>query len=302
MMTLLGASSVSTYMKKSSRLGHNLVVMSLPLWLSSLAQNVYAVEEDYYRDEEDKETSDELLAEMLAKQKMEVEELAKLEAQMRELDEMKAHQQTMKEDDNTNMDFQNMEEEQSNKEAIAQEEAERKRAAEIAAKREEAFQAEIARAKNEKARKALKRQKAKDAKIVRRILNQAKKGHHYAILGFKCKWGEIKIGPFKFCTIKNGEVKKAYRNMARQVHPDKNRDGRAEEAFNLLELSSSILLDEKQRKEYDAKLKVQQKELLNTGLRTIDDTWKGLVKTLNAMKTILGPFATPIFVLVALII
>ena len=121
-MTLLGASSVSTYMKKSSRLGHNLVVMSLPLWLSSLAQNVYAVEEDYYRDEEDKETSDELLAEMLAKQKMEVEELAKLEAQMRELDEMKAHQQTMKEDDNTNMDFQNMEEEQSNKEAIAQEE------------------------------------------------------------------------------------------------------------------------------------------------------------------------------------
>lgn len=285
---------------------------------------VYVDEEDEELGDDEQSHHDELLAEILAEEGREAEEMAHLEAQMKELDEMKAQQLKMKEQQQnqrkpggmpggSNKGFDKLEEELRRKEAAAQEmkkeanlkareEAEKQKADKIAAQREAAFKAEVARAKDEKTRKDLERQKAKDAKIVNKILQNGNRGHHYAVLGLKCQWGEFKIGPFKLCSIKNGEIKKAYRNMARLVHPDKNRDGRAEQAFDLLEKSSSLLLDEKKRKEYDAKLKIQRKESLQIILRTIDDTWNGVTKTFNTMKRILGPFATPIFILVALII
>lgn len=273
--------------------------------------------------DETSEDDDELLAEIIAEEEREAKEMAKIEAQMKELDEMKAQQKKMKEQKHgqhpggmpgsSNKQFEKMEEELREKEAAAQElkreanakaqlEAEKIKAAKIAAEREAAFEAELARTKDAKQRTELERQKAQDAKIVRKVLQQGKKGHHYSVLGFKCQWGEFSIGPLKFCSIKNGEIKKAYRNMARLVHPDKNRDGRAEEAFNLLEQSSSILLDEKKRKEYDLKLKVQRKELFKKSLGTVNETWNVVAKTFKTLKAILGPFATPIFVLVALII
>jgi len=50
--------------------------------------------------------------------------------------------------------------------------------------------------------------------------------------------------------------------MARLNNPDKNRAGRAGQAFDVLEKSSTILLDEKTRKEYDAKLTQIRSEVL----------------------------------------
>lgn len=292
--------------------------------INSLNQEVFAQVDENEPDDYEEE-DDEYLAEILAEEEREAEELAKMEAEMKELNEMKAQRQKMNQQKHTKMpsgggmpgsknkNFEKLEEELRRKETIAQEakqesnaqaqeEIEKKKAEEIAKKREAAFEAEIARAKDERTRKNLERQKAKDAKIVKQILKEGMKGHHYAVLGLRCQWGEVKIGPFKFCSVKDREVKKAYRNMARLVHPDKNRDGRAEQAFDMLEKSSSILLDDKKRKEYDTKLKLQRKNSFQKGLRIIDDTWNGLSKTFATMKAILGPFATPIFILVALII
>ena len=290
-----------------------------------------AINDEMYNGDTENEGGDndhDYLAEILAEEEREAEELARLEAQMKELDDMKEQQRIMRENQKKssggmgggnmmgggkNKDFQDLEEELLRKETESQkmkqeallkeqEEAEKIKADRIAAEREAAFQAEIEKTKDEQKKKALKRQKAKDAKIVRQILKHSSSSNHYAVLGFKCRWGDMKLGPFRLCKIKNGEIKKAYRNMARMVHPDKNRDGRAEQAFNALEKSAAILQDEKLRKEFDAKKKAQMKHNIETYLGIIADTWKAFTEILRTMKSILGPFSTPIIVLVALII
>lgn len=320
--------SIKPFFLKFQQLSHVLVV-----GISSLSQEVFV----FAQVDSDDDKHDDYLAEILAEEEREAEELADLEAQMKELDEMKAQQEQMKRESNNrggnmnmppgktkmsssgarNKNFDSIQEELLKKEAMSQEkkkeayatehaqakeESQRAKAEKIAREREAAFQAEIERAKDEKTKNDLKRQKAHDAKIVKKILNNGNKENYYAVLGMRCQWGEIQVGPLKFCSVKNSEVKKAYRKMAKLVHPDKNRDGRAEQAFDLLEKSSSILLDEKQRKEYNAKLKLQRKNRFQMGVRTLDDTWNGLIKVLTTLRKVLGPFATPIFVLTALII
>ncbi|MBA2792551.1 MAG: J domain-containing protein, partial [Thermoleophilaceae bacterium] len=48
------------------------------------------------------------------------------------------------------------------------------------------------------------------------------------------------------------EIKKAYRKLARQYHPDKNPgDASAEERFKAIQEAHSILSDPKKRREYD---------------------------------------------------
>ncbi len=301
----------------------------LSLQIQVNAQNDEMYDDDDENEIESEESDHDYLAEILAEEEREAEELAKLEAQMKELDEMKEQQRIMQENKrrssggmggNSNMmgggkskEFQDLEEELLQKESEAQksqqeafqkeqEEAEKAKADKIAAEREAAFQAEIERTQDEQKRKALKVQKAKDAKVVRSVLKQASKGNHYAVVGLKCRWGEIKLGPIKFCTVKSGDIKKAYRSMARMVHPDKNRDGRAEQAFDALEKSAAILQDEKQRKEFDAKNRAQLKRNIESCISTITDIWKRSTEIIKIVTNTLGPFKTPIIVLIALII
>lgn len=304
----------------------NLITNSFVFGLAFYTSKAVAQNDEIYPEglDHDEEDDDNYLTEILAEEQREAEELEKMEAQMRELDELKAQQLKMKHHNQekmtpggmpkgipggSNNQFQKMEEELRQKEAIAQEmkqqdndkareEAAKAKAEERAKEKEAAFQAEVARAKDEKAKKKLIRQKAKDSRIVKKILRNGMMGNHYAVLGLRCRYGEIRFGPFKFCVLKNGDIKKAYRKVARLVHPDKNRDGRAEEAFDLLEKSSSTLLDEKKRKEFDAKLKRQRQERIQQCLQI----WNGFMKTMSTMKSILGPFATPIIILVVLII
>ena len=48
------------------------------------------------------------------------------------------------------------------------------------------------------------------------------------------------------------EIKKAYRKLARQYHPDANKnDAKAEEKFKEISEAYDVLSDEKRRKEYD---------------------------------------------------
>ncbi|CAD7015444.1 unnamed protein product [Ceratitis capitata] len=50
----------------------------------------------------------------------------------------------------------------------------------------------------------------------------------------------------------DSEIKRAYKRLALQLHPDKNQAPGAAEAFKLLANAVSVLTDERRRKEYDA--------------------------------------------------
>jgi len=273
----------------------------------------------------DQEAEDDFLAEILAEEEREAAEMARLEEEMRELEELKAQHQQMHQNQQANkmkpgnkkssipgtgtQNLGDIEEELRKKEAEKAEgkraeqqdeidAAEKKKADEIALQREIKFQAELEKLHDEKARKALKRQKRRDGQVVKRVLKNSENDRHYAVLGLKCKWGEIAVGPFSFCSVSPSEVKRAYRNIARSVHPDKNRDGRAGEAFDALENSAALLTDPSKKKDYDAKLRRQRKAALKQSLVVLENSWK----TLRTIFKLLGPFATPIAILLALII
>merc|ERR1719291_126852 len=104
--------------------------------------------------------------------------------------------------------------------------------------------------------------KKRDAKVVRRVLKAHKAGKHYAVLGIRdytiqlgpFYFFKFSLGPFTLFRTKTKKIKRVYRNLARTIHPDKNRDGRAEEAFHALESSAAILTDDKKREVYDKKI------------------------------------------------
>lgn len=271
------------------------------------------------------EVHDEFLAEILAEEQREAEELAKLEAEMRELDELKAQHAKMQQEQQANKmkpgqgnksgkgneTLKNVEEELRKKKAgadteetqraevmSAEEEAAKKKADEIAQKREAEYLAKLDKLKDEKQKKALKRQKRRDSQMVKRILRNSENERHYSVLGLKCKWGEIRIGPFSFCQTTAGEVKRAYRTMAKVVHPDKNIDGRAGEAFNALEKSAALLMDPEKKKWYDSMLNRQRADAFDKGIVFL----KNVLYSIRTIFKMLGPFATPIAILLALII
>jgi curved DNA-binding protein CbpA len=188
------------------------------------------------------------------------------------------------------------------------EEAIQKKNEAIAKQREEAFEAELAKIRDENLKKKMQRQKQQDAKVVKRVLHNYAKGRHYAVLGFKivCSmFGEMQVFglPYlKLCSMNTSQIKSAYRQSAKLVHPDKNRDGHAAEAFDALEKSASLLLDPVKKKEYDLKLKRQRKELVHSFVTLIDSIRKSVVSFVDVARKVLGPFATPFLILFAVIV
>ena len=282
---------------------------------------------------------DDFLAEILAEEQKQAEELTKMEAEMRELEAMKAQRRQQEQEyqqqrsrmkpgggggfstgqDNgrssipsaQSAQFDKLEEKLRRKEAeskqksmeTAKEEEKRKKAEQIAREREAAYEAELARVTDEKAKRRLKRQKLQDNRIVRQILSNSEKGKHYAVVGLgRASWGELEIGPFKFFSVTQGDVKRSYRKVARSVHPDKNRDGRAAEAFDALERSANMLLDEAKKKNYDAKLKRQRIEIIKGVYLSFWEVCSSIMTGISALHKILGPFATPITILTLLLI
>jgi DnaJ domain len=190
-------------------------------------------------------------------------------------------------------------------------------------KREETFANELAQLKEDKAaaRKLLQQQK-RDARIVHRIIHESQSNNHYAVLGLqKLILFEIKIPKCTITVIPNHftlnipaievfgisekKIRKAYREMAKLVHPDKSKEPRAVEAFLMVENSAAVLLNATTRAEYDtlleyekhrhcAKLYVDMKYQMESTLR--------LIRTiLCSGKNILGPLTIPVVLLVALI-
>jgi hypothetical protein len=197
-------------------------------------------------------------------------------------------------------------------ERIAWEKAER-----IQEEREAAFAADVAKMTDEQ-QKVARKQKKKDARIVRKILRAAKNDNHYAVLGLR-NWElqtpsrtiklvslVFRLPGFAFFHISPKDIKKAYRKLAMTVHPDKNLDGRATEAFIAVENSASILTDETKRIEYDEMIREiwrERRELTRKRVfESVDGTLRFSRQIVQVFRRVLGPFALPVVILGALLI
>ena len=187
----------------------------------------------------------------------------------------------------------------------------------IERQREEAFEAELKQMSEEKRKAALK-QKRKDTRIVRRVLRAAKRGNHYGVLGLRNigihRTGrtvtiggfELTVPVFSLFHVSQKAIRKAYRAQALSIHPDKNRDGRAEEAFMAVEHAASILSDETLRAEYDDKLKAAR-ENRNSKVRHLvgnafQKTFSVTNRVITVFRKVLGPFAFPAVILGTLLV
>lgn len=177
-------------------------------------------------------------------------------------------------------------------------------------RREAAFQAELEK-RDEQQRKALLKQKAKDGKVVKRILKS--QGNHYQVLGLRTPFFKAlvlpdgwKVGPFQLWQITPSQIKKAYRTMAKRVHPDKNRDGRAAHAFRLVEESATQLLNDDFRLQYNEELKQRREQQIATIQKHLQQTIHRITSTAKLIftfiKTIFGPFTIPILILTAILL
>lgn len=271
---------------------------------------------------------DDLLAEILAEEQRLDDEHSRLEEEAREFEKMKAGthpsgsergNQKMKPGKKgprnampagAGIDFSHLEEELRKKEAaaaarkaadeekVAQEVAEQHRI-----ERERQFEADLAKM-NVEQQKAARRQKKIDARVVRDVLKASKGGKLYAVLGLR-NW-EMKVGPLKLLKVTTRDIKKAYRNRARAVHPDKNRDGRAEEAFDALEKSAAVLTDAELRADYDRRARVsrqkQRKKKVQFVMDSVGTGRRYVMMVVGVAQRVVGPFSTPILVLGALIV
>jgi len=210
---------------------------------------------------------------------------------------------------------------------------EEQRQEQIRNQREQAFEKEIQSMKDEAAKKAAIKQKKRDGKIVKQILRAAEREDHYKVLGLR-NWEigipslTIKVLPLspaalmsifrkdketkrekpkeKFVIktpalrlfhISEKKIRKAYRKLSREVHPDRNKDGSAEVAFIALENSASILSDSQLRQRYDEQCRLvrrQQRRYIQHLLsQSIGKVFNILYMVLKGAQRVLGPFSVP---------
>lgn len=126
------------------------------------------------------------------------------------------------------------------------EELERQRE-ETRARRDRQWEADLQKM-NKAQRSQAKKKRLQDAKVVNLVLSSP---DHYKTLRLsRPLWNPWSSFP-KSASPK--QVKKAYRDLARKVHPDKNKDGRAEEAFDKIQEAYETLSDKGKKREYDRK-------------------------------------------------
>jgi hypothetical protein len=213
------------------------------------------------------------------------------------------------------------EQQHQKEEAFSEEERlAREQADQWAAEREQQFQKELAKM-DEAARKKALQQKKKDHRKVQAVLNAANREDWYGVLGLS-SWGiqipsrtiQLPFQGISFTipgiTLKGAptdkDIKRQFRIRARQLHPDKNRDGRAQEAFILVEHAASILSDADERVVYDAQLKAKREQRMASNKKLVSTATKCMLQVSSqVVKTahmILGPFFTSVMILLAIII
>ena len=198
----------------------------------------------------------------------------------------------------------------------AQERAAQEAADRVANERERKFQAELDQMKDEEAKKAALQQKRKDGRRVRSILKAAKNNNLYGVMGIsniKIQTPEIPINFFNVAkfTIPSlkiwkgpteQQIKKQFRKRAMQVHPDKNKDGRAQEAFVAVQEAAQVLGDKQARAQYDAYRKENRSQQMELVTKTLSSALAVLKRMIGVCQTVLGPFFLPVMIIAVLII
>ena len=193
----------------------------------------------------------------------------------------------------------------------------RDRADRLASERERQFEADLERM-NEEQKKIALRQKKKDARVVKAVLKAENSGDYYAVLGIR-NW-QLRIPPRKFNVGKysfsitgislrhtsSKDIRKAYKRRAKAVHPDKNRNGRAAEAFVAVENAASILTNDDSRSAYDKEWKQlmqSRRQKYKKGVTRIVDVVKQYVgRVVWVFRKVLGPFAPAVLIILAILI
>ena len=196
---------------------------------------------------------------------------------------------------------------------------------------EDAFARELESLPEEQ-QKLLRQKRRKDGKIVQRILSAYQRHDYYAVLGLRWFFPEgitlirgrgdqddtasketrrfnlkeailrLKWPALIILRISNREIQQANRKRAVQVHPDKNRDPRTEQAFVAVQDAFSVLSDPVLRRKYEVERRQHR--------IAIRQAWKDryytiLNKTVRPLWTILHkfwvPLSVPIVVLAAIV-
>jgi hypothetical protein len=187
----------------------------------------------------------------------------------------------------------------------------------IQEEREAAFEAKLAKL-NEAERRKEKQKKKSDAKIVKKVLKAAQSENPYAILGLTnweihiperfIRWGKlsVRIPSMVLFRIPSKAIRKKYRVLATKVHPDKNRDGRATEAFIAVENAVSTLSDETERAHLDSIIMKSRQDKVDCIVRVSNKVVH------RSSHTVLGvtkfahrfvrPFAVPTLIISSLLI
>lgn len=188
----------------------------------------------------------------------------------------------------------------------------------IQKEREVSFQKELEKMSATK-RKEAKRQQRRDARVVNKVLRANEKGDLYDILGVRnLEWflyiKPFRIGPFrillpqleKFLRPSVKRIRRAYRELARLIHPDKNRDGRAVEAFWAVERAASILGDEIQRAKYDTERRIRQLHHLALQKQRIGHItgimFRSTRRAFQLLRRICNPTVLPLLVILFLLL
>jgi hypothetical protein len=172
-------------------------------------------------------------------------------------------------------------------------------------RRERDWEAELKRM-DKQSRKAAQTRRKQDKRIIDRVLKASKNDDLYAVLGIEKKW-------WKFWTafvdtdysVSSKQVKLAYRTQAKRIHPDKNKDARAEDAFDALQEAHEILGNDATKKEYDRRISKQRRNSRDDALSKTVDVVQGVCSrtssVVGSVSRVLGPFAPSAFILVFLL-
>ncbi|XP_059812317.1 dnaJ homolog subfamily C member 14 [Hypanus sabinus] len=101
---------------------------------------------------------------------------------------------------------------------------------------------------------------------------------------------EEELDPFKVLGVEvmatDAELKKAYRQLAVLVHPDKNRHPRSEEAFKVVRAAWDIVSNPERRKEYEIKRAAESElhQSMNEFLTKLQDDLKEAMNTMMCSK------------------
>jgi hypothetical protein len=162
-----------------------------------------------------------------------------------------------------------------------------------------------------------KTKRKKDSRRVKRILQHASRGDYYRILGLRNREIKIpstsigigkfriKLPGFSLFHISDRRIRSAYRSTCRKVHPDRNRDPLANQAFIALEEAASILLDADKRARYDEALFASRAARRQKVGNVVQIALRNVVFVLQkilVVRKVLGPFAFSVLILVPLIV